>query len=342
MPQIDETTPANETELASALAEIERLGLPALPEALPGAVIDSHTHMDVTRDISGLSVESNLTLARAVGVTKCVQIGCDVPSSRWAVQVADEYAQVIACVAIHPNDAARMNDVTLAEALGVVDELAARGGRVRGIGETGLDYFRTGSAEGREREKVSFAAHIKIALAHGLTLAIHDRDAHADILSVLDATGLPERIVMHCFSGDAAFARECLDRGAWLSFPGVVTYKANQYLRDALAQTPLDKVLVETDAPFLTPNPERGRRNAPYLVPHTVRFLAAELGLELDEMCTLLCTNAEAAYGGAWGDDDSPVKLNDLSSSSSNAEVGQPNAHRDAQRRGSIDNEATS
>ncbi|MDR0837453.1 MAG: TatD family hydrolase [Propionibacteriaceae bacterium] len=287
----------------AALAEIERLGLPVVPEPLPGTVIDSHTHMDVTRDISGLSVEANLAAAAAVGVTKCVQIGCDVESSRWAVGATEQYPQVIACVAIHPNDAARMNDVTLAEALSIIDELAARGGKVRGIGETGLDYFRTGSAEGRAQELVSFKAHIKITLAHGLTLAIHDRDAHADILAALDATGLPERIVMHCFSGDVAFAHECLDRGAWLSFPGVVTYKANQYLRDVLAMTPVERILVETDAPFLTPNPERGKRNAPYLVPHTVRFMADQLGLDLSDLCAQLRANTEAAYGGPWGDD---------------------------------------
>jgi TatD DNase family protein len=294
---------ANKEAVAAALAEIEALGLPGLPEPLPAFVIDTHTHMDVTRDISGLSVEANLALAAAVGVSKCAQIGCDVESSRWAVVAAEAHPQVIACVAIHPNDAARMNDITLGEALEVIDTLAARGGKVRGVGETGLDYFRTGGAEGREREKVSFAAHIRMAIEHGLTLAIHDRDAHADILHVLDETGLPERIIMHCFSGDAAFAHECLDRGAWLSFPGVVTYKANQYLRDALAVAPLDKVLVETDAPFLTPNPERGRRNAPYLVPHTVRFMADQLGLDLANMCALLHANAEAAYGGPWGDD---------------------------------------
>jgi TatD DNase family protein len=279
---------------------LERLELPPLPEGLPGAVVDSHTHMDVTLDISGLTVADNLDLARGVGVTRVVQIGCDVPSSRWAVDVALENPTVVACVALHPNDAARMTDAALADALAEIDALAGAGTHVRGVGETGLDYYRTTEPERRARQRASFAEHIAIAKRHGLTLAIHDRDAHSDVLEVLDSAGVPERVVMHCFSGDAAFARECLDRGAWLSFPGTLTYKNAPNLREALAVVPLDRLLVETDAPFLTPMPHRGKWNAPYLVPHTVRFMAAQLGADLGELCGALFANAQAAYGGAW------------------------------------------
>jgi TatD DNase family protein len=194
-----------------------------------------------------------------------------------------------------------MSDAELELALEEIDALATETPYVRGIGETGLDYFRTRDQEAQTRQWRSFAAHIRIANERGLTLAVHDRDAHADILKALDAAGVPERVVMHCFSADVAFARECLARGAWLSFPGVITYKANQYLRDVLAATPRERILIETDAPYLTPMPERGRRNAPYLIPHTLRFMASELGMDVAELCGILSDNAEAAYGGTWG-----------------------------------------
>ncbi|MDR2620459.1 MAG: TatD family hydrolase [Propionibacteriaceae bacterium] len=286
-------------EISARLAE---LSLPPLPAPLDAAVIDSHTHLDATLEVSGLPVELSLAAAAAVGVTRMVQIGCDVPSSRWAVEVARAYPQVVACVAIHPNDAGRLSDTALDAALDEIAALAAAQPYVRGVGETGIDYYRTRELAAQERQRRSFAAHIRIAIAHDLTLAIHDRDAHADILKVWDATGAPNRVVMHCFSGDVAFAQECLARGAWLSFPGVITYKANQYLRDVLAITPRERILVETDAPYLTPVPERGKRNAPYLIPHTLRFMADELGLAEAELCALLTENAVAAYGGEWGE----------------------------------------
>ncbi len=149
-------------------------------------------------------------------------------------------------------------------------------------------------------QKEAFAAHIAFAKTYDKTLVIHDRDAHAEVLDVLDAEGLPDRIVMHCFSGDAAFAKECLSRGAHLSFAGTITFKANDQLRQALGVTPLDRILVETDAPYLTPMPLRGRPNASYLIPHTARFMADVLGLDLDLVCHALNDNAEAAFGGGW------------------------------------------
>jgi TatD DNase family protein len=253
-----------------------------------------------------LSVDDNLAAARAVGVDRVVQIGCDLDDSRWAVACAASRSDVIACVALHPNTAASLDDAELTRQLAAIDVLAAAGPCVRGIGETGLDYYRTRDDEARARQRRSFAVHIEMAAARGLTLAIHDRDAHADVLAVLDEAAIrgvtPPRVIMHCFSGDAEHARACLDRGAFLSFPGVVTFTNAPALREALAVVPADRLLVETDAPYLTPVPCRGRWNAPYLVPHTVRFIARHLGVDLAWLCDRLSANAQAAYGGAWGD----------------------------------------
>jgi TatD DNase family protein len=272
--------------------------LPEAPEPLPLAVVDSHCHLDSTEELSGLTPEEAIARAARVGVTRIVQIGCDVAGSRWAVAAARRLPGVIAGVALHPNDAARLGRAMadgLAEIAGLVADPV-----VRAVGETGLDYFRTPDPDGRRRQREAFAAHIGWATAHDKTLVIHDRDAHAEVLDVLDATGPPSRIVMHCFSGDADFARACLDRGGYLSFAGTVTFKNNGHLREALAATPLDRVLVETDAPYLTPMPLRGRPNASYLIPHTVRFMANVRGVELAQLCRALDDNAEVAFGGTW------------------------------------------
>ncbi|WP_375431441.1 TatD family hydrolase [uncultured Friedmanniella sp.] len=274
------------------------MDLPPSPEPLPGPVVDSHCHLDYTEELSGLEPEEAIRRAAAVGVTRIVQIGCDVESSRWAVAAAERWPGVVAGVALHPNDAARLGPA-LPEALAAVEALASRP-RVRAVGETGLDFYRTPEADGQARQREAFAAHIQLAKAYDKTLVIHDRDAHAAVLDVLDAEGVPDRVVMHCFSGDADVARACLDRGAYLSFAGTVTFKNNPHLREALALTPLDRLLVETDAPYLTPTPLRGRPNASYLIPHTARFLAATLGLELPVLCRALDVNAEAAFGGSW------------------------------------------
>jgi len=143
----------------------------------------------------------------------------------------------------------------------------------------------------------SFRAHIEMAKRHGKVLVIHDRDAHDDVLRVLDEAGPPERVVFHCFSGDAAMAEVCASRGWWLSFAGPVTFKNAAGLRDALAVTPLDRLLVETDAPYLTPVPYRGRPNASYLVPHTVRAMAEVLDADLETLCSAIAANTEAAFG---------------------------------------------
>ena len=187
-----------------------------------------------------------------------MQIGCDLAGARFAVEAAERWDSVVAGVALHPNDAARMRPDELPLALAEIEQLA-RHPRVRAVGETGLDHYRTRDEAGHRTQRDAFAWHIGLAHATGKTLVIHDRDAHADVLDVLDAEEVPDRVVMHCFSGDADFARACLDRGAWLSFAGPVTFKPNEHLREALRITPLDRILTETDAPYLTPVPFRGR-----------------------------------------------------------------------------------
>jgi TatD DNase family protein len=230
-----------------------------------------------------------------------VQIGCDLPGAQWAVETATAYDAIVAGVAIHPNEAPRLEaDGELDTALAEIERLATSSERVRAVGETGLDYYRTGP-DGVAAQKRSFAAHIAMARRLDKTLVIHDRDAHDDVLAMLDAHGVPERTVLHCFSGDVDFARSCLDRGAYLSFAGTVTFKNAANLRRSLALAPLDRILVETDAPFLTPMPLRGRPNASYLVPHTVRAMAEVRQVPLEQLCAAIDTNTDAAFGGSWG-----------------------------------------
>ncbi|WP_395659819.1 TatD family hydrolase [Nocardioides sp.] len=272
--------------------------LPPAPEPLPHPVVDNHCHLDVERAEGGsLPVEEAVARAAAVGVTRIVQIGCDLPGARWAVDAALRYDGVVAGVALHPNEAPRLAD--LDAAMAEIESLAGAHDRVRAVGETGLDHFRTGP-EGRAVQVESFRRHIDLAKRLDRTLVIHDRDAHDEVLAVIDEEGAPERWVMHCFSGDAGFARRCLDRGAHLSFAGTVTFKNAQPLRDALALTPRDRVLVETDAPYLTPMPHRGRTNASYLVPLTVRAMAQVRGEDLGELCAAISANTDVAFGGGW------------------------------------------
>ena len=271
---------------------------PPAPEPLPHPVVDNHCHLDTAREYGGPGVREALDAAIAVGVTRIVQVGCDLEGSRFAVDTANAFDEIIAAVAIHPNEAPRLGD-GLEAALEAIERLAASEPRVRAVGETGLDYFRTGE-DGRAAQEQSFRRHIRIAKRHDKTLVIHDRDAHDDVLRVLDDEGVPDRVVMHCFSGDAGFARACLDRGAWLSYAGTVTFKNAQNLREALEITPIDKILVETDAPFLTPMPHRGGLNASYLVPHTVRFLAGITGNSLETLCRAIDDNTNRAFGGVW------------------------------------------
>ncbi|WP_447589356.1 TatD family hydrolase [Microbacterium lacticum] len=268
---------------------------PVSPEPLAVPVYDNHCHLEID-DGEGMSLDEQLLRAGEVGVAGVVQAGGDIDSSRWSAWAAASHPRVLAAVAIHPNEApAYAEQGMLDEAIAVIDELAAQP-RVRAIGETGLDFFRT-EGEGLPAQFESFEAHIALAKKHGIAMQIHDRDAHEAVLETLERVGAPERTVFHCFSGDADMARIAADRGYWLSFAGNVTFKNAQNLRDALAVTPRERILVETDAPFLTPTPFRGRPNAPYLVPVTVRFMAEELGLDLDEFCAQVASNTLAVYG---------------------------------------------
>jgi TatD DNase family protein len=272
---------------------------PPAPEPLPHPVVDNHCHLDIA---DGDWLETGEAIARAaeVGVRRIVQIGCDLPGAAWAVDAAARYDALVAGVALHPNEAPRLAaEGRLDEALAEIERLAGTHDKVRAVGETGLDHYRTGP-DGRAAQVESFARHIDLAKRLGKTLVIHDRDAHDQVLDVIDAEGPPERWVMHCFSGNPRFARACLDRGAYLSFAGTVTFKNAQPLRDALVVTPRDRVLVETDAPFLTPSPWRGRPNASYLVPVTVRAMADARGDDLADLCRAVDENTESAFGGPW------------------------------------------
>lgn len=273
-----------------------------IPTPLVAPVIDTHTHLDVhDRSLHGDAAptpDELLEQAAAVGVTRVVQIGCDVPSSQFSVDFASTHPQVAAGVALHPNDVARTFDrhgqAALDAAWEAIVELAQHPA-VSAIGETGLDYYRTGS-ELHAVQAESFRRHIELAKSLKKTLVIHDRDAHDDVITVLRDVGAPDRVVFHCFSGDEDMARVCSSEGWYMSFAGVVTYKSAQELRDALLVVPDDLVLVETDAPYLTPVPNRGKANASALMPDTVRMMAEVRGVDEAMMCEQLWRNAERAF----------------------------------------------
>ena len=275
---------------------------PPLPEPLRTPVIDTHCHLDISDGDDGaswLGVADAVTQAASVGVTRIVQVGCDLASARWSVQAAAEHPDVVATVALHPNEAPRILErqgrAALDAAYDEIADLAAHP-RVRAVGETGMDFFRTGE-DGRAVQEESFRRHIAIAKSLGKPVVIHDRDAHDDVIRILESEGAPETVVFHCYSGDAAMARYCTEQGWYLSFAGTVTFKNAAALRESVAVAPLDRVLVETDAPYLTPMPYRGRPNASYLVPLTVRAMAAAADIDEDTMATALWDNARRAFG---------------------------------------------
>ena len=272
-------------------------GPPPAPDALPIPVVDNHTHLDISRDGLDLpDLQEVIDAAAAVGVPRMIQIGCDLPSARFTVEVIEQYAALLGGVALHPNEAPKLRDLGELESAKAEIELLAAHPRIRVIGETGLDYFRTGP-EGVAAQQDSFRWHIDLAKRTGKVLQVHDRDAHEDVLRILAEEGAPEHTVLHCFSGDMAMARECVELGYLLSFSGTVTFKNARDLRNALAVTPMDNLLVETDAPFLTPAPHRGATNSPYLVPLTVRAMAGVLNVDVPSLCTALAANSERVYG---------------------------------------------
>ncbi len=272
---------------------------PEPPAPLPISVVDNHVHLDIARDGEELGdVATAIREAAAVGVTRLVQIGCDLPGARFTVEMVDQHPALLGGVALHPNEVPRLAVAgALDDALAEIERLAAHP-RVRVIGETGLDYFRTGP-DGIPAQQEAFRWHIDLAKRTGRALQIHDRDAHDDVLRILEEEGAPERTVLHCFSGDLAMARRAVDLGLMLSFSGTVTFKNAGGLRDALSVTPLEHLLVETDAPFLTPSPHRGATNASYLVPLTVRAMADVLNVAVPTLCQAIAESSERVYG-SW------------------------------------------
>ncbi len=297
---------------------------PAPPPPLPRPALDSHTHLDMI----DLPVPDVLAAARAAGIVRVVTVATDLESARWSAHCADQHAAVYAAVAIHPNDteaatgpsrlprdprAPHVSAVpfpappsaaapspstapppTAAEVLAEIEALARRP-RVVAVGETGLDYYRDHAAP--DVQRWWFREHIKIAKRTGKALMIHDREAHADVLRILAEEGPPPRVVFHCFSGDVAMVKQCAEAGYVMSFAGNVTFANAQPLRDAAAAAPPDLLLAETDAPFLTPVPNRGRPNAPAQVANTLRCLAEIQGLDLAELCDTITATAERTFG---------------------------------------------
>ncbi len=273
------------------------------PEPLPGPVVDNHTHLDHVRGAGpgqfpdDAIVAELIAAAVAVNVPHLIQIGCDLPAARWTALAVDRHPQLLGGVALHPTEATKHAAAQeLDQAFAEIEVLAGHP-RIRVVGETGLDHYWVDDDAGRAAQEDSFRRHIDLAKRLGKVLQIHDRDAHDDVLRVLREEGAPEKTVFHCFSGDTAMARFCADQGWYLSFAGTLTFKNAQAQREALAAVPFDRVLVETDAPYLTPAPHRGRPNASYLTPHTVRQMATVTGRDLSSICAELFTNSEELYG---------------------------------------------
>ena len=277
----------------------KNLSYPELPEPLLVGTYDNHTHLEIADGDQPMDYRDHMSLAVQVGILGAVQVGVTLESSRWCAEVAAKDSRLLAAVAIHPNEAAKYESKqALDNDIEGIARLASEP-RVRAIGETGLDFFRTEDSQGIEFQQYSFERHIAIAKQHNLALQIHDRDAHDKVVETLLRVGAPEKVVFHCYSGDLELAKICTDNGWYASFAGNITIKRNQHLRDSLKAMPKTKILVETDAPFLTPEPLRGRPNAPYLVPITVRFMAEQLDMDANELSGQIALNTVEVYG-AW------------------------------------------
>jgi TatD DNase family protein len=284
--------------------DVEPSEYPPLPEALVVPIYDNHTHLEIQDGLESLEPREQLDRASSVGVRGVVQVGTDLVTSRWSADLASHEPRVLAAVALHPNETPALAAAgTLDEQVAAIHDLAGMP-RVRAVGETGLDFFRTEDDEGRAAQIRSFEAHIAIAKERGLALQIHDRDAHAEVIATLRRVGAPERTVFHCFSGDAEFAKTVSDEGWFLSFAGTITFKNAGPLREALEVIPRSRILIETDSPYLTPMPYRGKPNSSYLIPHTLRAMATHLGTDASMLAAQISSNTELVYG-RW--DDEPV-----------------------------------
>jgi TatD DNase family protein len=266
-----------------------------LPEPLPTTCVDTHAHLEIVTNTppDHDAIGKVLADAKSVGIDRIVQVGYSAEQSEWSVRLAENWPGVLAAVALHPNEAPVVDD--LERDLAKIEELAEHP-RVRAIGETGLDFFRTES-ELQARQRHSFIRHIEIAKKTNKALVIHDRDAHRAVLDTLSEVGAPEKTIFHCYSGDAEMARECVAKGYYLSFAGTVTFKNAPQLREALKVVPLELVLVETDSPFLAPMPHRGALNTPAQIPNTLRLMAQERGEDLAVLASAISANAERIFG---------------------------------------------
>ena len=267
-----------------------------IPAPLNSKTVDSHAHLELIHNSEPDSplIKQTLDEAAAVGIDRVVQVGYSAEQSIWSVKCAEAFVgRVLAAVALHPNEAPVVDD--LEKDLKVIEELASHP-RVRAIGETGLDFFRT-AEDLQEKQKYSFRRHIKIAKDHNKALVIHDRDAHRAVLDLLIEEGAPSNTIFHCYSGDAAMAKECISNKYILSFAGTVTFKNAPELREAVALVPIELLLVETDSPFLAPMPNRGSLNTPAQIPNTLRAIADVRGESADYLAAAISENAERIFG---------------------------------------------
>ena len=277
------------------------MSTPLPPPALPRPALDAHTHLDMI----GEDPAAVVAAARAANIARVVTVGTDLETSRWSARVAAEFDGVYAAVAIHPNEtqessaevgegAPAPGEPAAFEVLAEIEALAKLP-MVRAVGETGLDYYRHHAEP--DVQRWWFREHIKIAKRTGKALMIHDREAHADVLRILAEEGPPERVVFHCFSGGVTMVKQCAEAGYVMSFAGNVTFANAQPLRDAAAAAPADLILAETDAPYLTPVPNRGRPNAPAQTAYTIRALAQVKDVDLAWLCDTITATAERTLG---------------------------------------------
>jgi TatD DNase family protein len=266
-----------------------------LPEPLNVNCVDAHAHIEIITNSAPDAPEIGKVLAdaKSVGIDRIVQVGYSAEQSEWGVKLAEHWPNILAAVALHPNEAPVVED--LEADLAKIEALSTHP-RVRAIGETGLDFFRTEPAL-QERQRYSFRRHIELAKRVNKALVIHDRDAHRAVLDALIEEGAPEKVIFHCYSGDAEMARECIEKGYILSFAGTLTFKNAPALREAVKLVPIDQLLVETDSPFLAPMPHRGSLNTPAQIPTILRFMADERGEDVDELATAISNNCERLFG---------------------------------------------
>lgn len=271
---------------------------PPAPQPL-SPLVDAHTHLDACGARDADDVRVIVDRAAAVGVTAVVTIADDLAAARWATRAAEWDPRVYAAVALHPTRADALTDAARSE----IEHLAGEP-RVVAIGETGMDMYWPGRLEGCAEPAVqreAFAWHIDLAKRTGKPLMIHNRDADAEVLDVLRAEGAPDTVIFHCFSSGVDLARACVEAGWLVSLSGTVSFRNARELREAVPLIPPEQLLVETDAPFLTPHPYRGAPNEPYCLPYTARALAELIDLPAEELAEVTTGNARRTYGLAAG-----------------------------------------